>query len=310
MELIFILTYNCNYRCRYCDIDKRAQDMKGDILEQSLSFLRWIDGVIEKTKFFGGEPTLMLSSIFYAVEELSEFSDTGFYLTTNGSLLTKEILQKMNDAHMRVTLSLDGDEKTTDQNRVLFRSDTSLYRNILERIHGFENTLRVNQVITPLNVDQMVKNFQHLYSLGFREFNFLPEYYVEWSKDSLKRLHIGFCHIAELRDHYPIYLVNQENYSPTSFFNVGIVIDTDGSIYWTNLILAGRFEKYKSILKIGSVFDENFSLPSGEALTGYISMIDECLNREYPMAVMKSVSYVNQILSHFTLSYPKWSPHF
>ena len=107
----------------------------------------------------------MLSSIFYAVEELSEFSDTGFYLTTNGSLLTKEILQKMNDAHMRVTLSLDGDEKTTDQNRVLFRSDTSLYRNILERIHGFENTLRVNQVITPLNVDQMVKNFQHLYSL-------------------------------------------------------------------------------------------------------------------------------------------------
>ena len=60
---------------------------------------------------------------------------------------------------------------------------------------------------------------------------------------------------------HPIYLVNQENYSPTSFFNLGIVIDTDGSVYGTNLILAGRFEKYKLELRLGNIFDKEFLFP-------------------------------------------------
>ena len=78
----------------------------------------------------------------------------------------------------------------------------------------------------------------------------------------MKLLVYGFQKIQEMRSQKPIFLVNSENYSPTSFFNFGIVIDTDGSLYGTNLILAGRFEKYKSELKIGSVFDADFSLLS------------------------------------------------
>jgi hypothetical protein len=59
---------------------------------------------------------------------------------------------------------------------------------------------------------------------------------------------LGFC-----KDKPDIYLVNSENFSETSFFNLGLIIDTDGSIYGTNLILAGVFEIYKPQLKIGHV---------------------------------------------------------
>lgn len=106
-----------------------------------------------------------------------------------------------------------------------------------------------------------------------------------------------------MRAHKPIFLVNSENYSPTSFFNFGIVIDTDGSLYGTNLILAGRFEKYKSELKIGSVFDTDFSLLSEEEQTQYLQKIQICLEKEYSHNVLKSVYYVNQILSNFTIQY-------
>lgn len=99
--------------------------------------------------------------------------------------------------------------------------------------------------------------------------------------------------------------MNAENYSPTSFFNIGVVIDTDGSIYGTNLILSGRFEKYKNELRIGSVYDLDFSMPEGEDQREYLKKIETLLQKEYSHSILKSVYYINQILSHFTLGYGK-----
>jgi sulfatase maturation enzyme AslB (radical SAM superfamily) len=53
MELIYILTYDCNFRCSYCDIDKRKEDISKNILEESINFLNKNNFNIKKTKFFG-----------------------------------------------------------------------------------------------------------------------------------------------------------------------------------------------------------------------------------------------------------------
>jgi hypothetical protein len=151
----------------------------------------------------------------------------------------------------------------------------------------------------------MEKNYLHLYKLGFRKFNFLPEYYVAWDKDSLRILAQGFGKILSRKTADQIYLVNAENYSPTSFFNFGLVIDTDGVVYGTNLILSGRFEKYKPKLRIGTVWDSAFHFPTESEKEQYLTLIEQCIEEEYSGEVLKSVEYVNKILSSFTLAYGK-----
>lgn len=305
MELIFILTYNCNYRCRYCDIDKRVEDMSRDVIEQTLIFLmkHWFE--IGKVKFFGWEPTLQFDDIKYIIENFPKNLNSKFYLTTNGSLLNESKINELRKYRIITTVSIDGNQESTDENRQMVWWWHSLYSTILAKIAWNESFFRVNQVITPKNVGSMVENFRFLYELGFREFNFLPEYYIEWSKKSLRLLYEWFIQIRELSEEYPIYLVNSENYSPISFFNFGIVIDTDGSIYWTNLILAGRFEKYKDELRLGSVYDLDFFMLSEREQWEYLKKIDFFLRKEYSQNIMNSVYYVNQILSQFTLLYGK-----
>ncbi len=305
MELIFILTYNCNYRCRYCDIDKRMEDMSREVVEQSLIFLSKHRFEIGKTKFFGGEPTLRFDDIEYIIENFPKNLDSKFYLTTNGSLLDQAKINEMKKYGIITTVSIDGDQASTDENRQMVWWWHSLYSTILAKIAWNESFFRVNQVITPKNVGSMMENFKFLYELWFREFNFLPEYYVEWSKKSLLLLHEWFSQIRELSGKYHIYLVNSENYSPTSFFNFGIVIDTDGSVYGTNLILAGRFEKYKDELRLGSVYDLDFVMLPETEQWKYLKKIDSFLRKEYSQNIMNSVYYVNQILSQFTLLYGK-----
>lgn len=118
MELIFILTYNCNYRCHYCDIDKRAEDMSEAVLAQSLIFLGRNNFPLRKTKFFGGEPTLKLDDIFHIIDHFPSSYETGFYITTNGSLLDARKISQIQSRNIITTVSLDGDQDTTDANRV------------------------------------------------------------------------------------------------------------------------------------------------------------------------------------------------
>ncbi len=134
MELIFILTYNCNYRCRYCDIDKRAEDMNDVVIRQSLDFLSNQDIAFTKTKFFGGEPTMKFHGICTLIDGFPQNQNSKFYVTTNGSLLDTKKITQMKDRDMIVTLSLDGDQKTTDENRVVVGSGESKYIKILENI--------------------------------------------------------------------------------------------------------------------------------------------------------------------------------
>jgi len=97
-----------------------------------------------------------------------------------------------------------------------------------------------------------------------------------------------------------MYLVNSENYSETSFFNIGIVIDTDGKIYGTNLILAGIFEKYKPDLEVGNVFSGLRSDFFEEVFQKkYLQKVQAFLDNEYTTPILKSVSYVDKILTYF-----------
>ena len=304
MESIIILTYDCNFRCTYCDIDKRKEKMSQEVFEQTMTFFQNLQIPVEKMKFFGGEPLLEEQKIRQTVTWLWE-KIWWYFVTTNASILNNSFLEFSQANNVHITVSLDGDKETTEENRQTL-SGKSLYDLSVSHTVEYAKSLRVNQVITSKNAYKMYENFLYLYNLWFRKFNFLPEYYREWSKAGLRELILNIQKIKLYIIEYPITLINAENYSPTSFFNFGIVVDTDGTIYGTNLILSREFEKYKPFLKIGDVeHGIQRNIFEWESEKNYLKSVNTYVGEVYSQDIRRSVEYVDAIISEFVIHYAK-----
>lgn len=300
MELIFILTYDCNFRCTYCDIHKRKQDMTRETIDKSLCFLSNSDFEIDKVKFFWWEPLIKKNDIYYIIDSFPVKSDMNFYVTSNSTLVTDEFISFSKLHNLKVTFSLDGDIAVTWKNRKPLWWWNLSYQ-IIQNTKKYHDFIRVNQVITSENANSFFENFMFIYNLWVRSFNFLPEYYREWSKQWLNDLQKWFQRILDFYEAWNLfYVVNTENYSDTSFFNLWIVIDTDGSIYGTNLILAWIFEQYKPELKIWDIINGlMFDINDKEFNMKYIKKINSYLNIQYGKNILNSVRYVDLILNNF-----------
>lgn len=300
MELIYILTYDCNFRCTYCDIDKRKEDIPQQVIDDSLVFLSKNNFPIDKVKFFWGEPLLKKDNIKQIINEFPNNYSPTFYSTSNSTLINQDFVDFINTKDFKLTFSIDGSWKTTNENRKVFTWN-NLSDLIINNTKKYADILRINQVITSKNSKDFFKNFKFIYDLGVRNFNFLPEYYAEWTKEWLKNLQIGFKEILSYYNQWNKFnIVNIENYSETAFFNLWIVIDTTWDIYGTNLILAGTFEKYKPYLKIGNVKEWlSVDILDKEFAENYIQQVHKYLEKEYNYNILKSVEYVDLILNNF-----------
>nr|MDD3720124.1 radical SAM protein [Candidatus Gracilibacteria bacterium] len=300
MELIYILTYDCNFRCKYCDVYKHKNSISQEIINQSLLFLEQNNFIIEKVKFFGGEPLLKKKFIKDIIKNFPKKYNPNFYITTNTTLVDENFIIFSKENNINLTFSIDGDLDILGENRILengFNSGELIIKNTKK----YADFVRVNQVITSKNSKTFFKNFKFIYDLGVRKFNFLPAYYEEWSKEGFINLKNGFEEVFNFYksgNHFK--LVNLENYSDVSFFNLGLVIDTDGIIYGTNLILSGKFEMYKNQLKIGDIFNGlKFDFNDHIFVESYLILIGDILKKEYTSLVLKSVKYVDLILNNF-----------
>lgn len=117
LELTIVLTEDCNFHCVYCYQTKKPkyfdeEDAKSlvskihALFDQGLSTL--------SVHYFGGEPLLNLSSLAMldaALKELCDKRGRRFtsYLTTNGSLLTQDILRKFEFDTIQLTFDGNAD---------------------------------------------------------------------------------------------------------------------------------------------------------------------------------------------------------
>ncbi len=123
------VAHACNFACKYCfakqgnygeknalmsfDVAKRAMDYlyKGSIGRKHL-----------EVDFFGGEPLLdfdVIKKIILYTRSTYPDKEWRFTITTNGSLLTKEIEDFLYKNDVSIVLSLDGDKQTNDSFRIL-----------------------------------------------------------------------------------------------------------------------------------------------------------------------------------------------
>ncbi len=180
-ELILDVTTQCNLRCEYCifggnydfsrihsndfmtfETAKKAIDWYYHYLFEASSYNPYRTPVVA---FYGGEPLLNFELIKFCVNYIKgkyRKQNTYFTLTTNGTLLSDEIISFLVQENIHPIVSLDGPKSEHDRNRIfpngvgtfdtIYKNITKLYDRQKEPI----TTILVYDIRTDL---QKVANF-------------------------------------------------------------------------------------------------------------------------------------------------------
>ena len=183
------VAHDCNLRCSYCFADEgeyrgRRGMMSAEVGKAALDFLVRSSGNRRNLEvdFFGGEPLMNFPVVKELVaygRELEQKHDKRFRftLTTNGVLLTDEILAFCNREMGNLVLSIDGRREIHDRMRP-FADGTGSYDRIVKKLRkaaesrGQKNYF-VRGTFTRHNLD-FAKDVLHLADLGFEQISVEP----------------------------------------------------------------------------------------------------------------------------------------
>ncbi len=154
-QLVLILTEACNMRCKYCIYSDYYPGIK-TYSNQEMSIetaLKAIDKYeifckkkVEKgfnktpsITFYGGEPFLKFD-IIKAVVNYCKQKDfkAMFYVTTNGTIMTDEMIDFIIENEINIMFSLDGNKENHDRNRVFINNEPT-FDKVFENIKKFQN---------------------------------------------------------------------------------------------------------------------------------------------------------------------------
>lgn len=171
LKLTLQVTQDCNFRCKYCIYSEEHNDrqrshskkhMSWETAKKAVDFL-WehsIDSSNINIGFYGGEPLLEMDLIRKVItysERLFIGKMLSFSITTNGTLLTEEMVHYFEKHHVRLMISLDGPKEINDSNRV-FKGGAGTYDTVMERIAmvrkvapDYAHELQISMVMDPEN---------------------------------------------------------------------------------------------------------------------------------------------------------------
>lgn len=196
MNLTLHLTENCNMDCTYCIREKCPKDMTEDVLFAACD-LAFSKGQRAGLCFFGGEPLLKKDLIFKALDYCGEKSrKTGIIfdckMTTNGSLLDEEFLERAVKANMGIGLSFDG--KAQDICRIFAggKPTSSVVEEKAKLLLRYMPEASALATIAPQAVPYYADSVKYLHELGFKHLSFVIAYgsKVNWTDEDLDALRL------------------------------------------------------------------------------------------------------------------------
>lgn len=149
-QLILEVTKSCNFKCGYCHAAGKYFDPPGKTMEMSGQTCREaVDFFCARANkpdafitFYGGEPLLRFDlirdTVEYAEKTYPALSFT-FNLTTNGSLLNREILDFFIEHDFIMMVSLDGPQTVNDRYRK-FRNGKGTFGRVMDKLEWIRKT--------------------------------------------------------------------------------------------------------------------------------------------------------------------------
>ncbi len=183
------IAHDCNLACRYCFAGEGEYHgdralMSADVGRAALDFLISHSGHRQNLEvdFFGGEPLLnweVVKELVRYGREQEPLYDKHFRftLTTNGVLLSDEIMEFANREMDNVVLSVDGRPEVNDRMRP-FRNGKGSYERIVPKFREFAESRQqdryyVRGTYTHYNPD-FAEDVLHLADLGFKQISVEP----------------------------------------------------------------------------------------------------------------------------------------
>lgn len=138
--------------------------------------------------FFGGEPLLefgtMANLVPYGQKRAEQLGKQArFFLITNGTLLSDEVLDFCRIWKFHMRLSLDGYRNAQDCERRMAGGGSSfdVIANRIPSILSAFPSIMLLMVITPRNADQLSNSIRELHAAGFTRFVATPNFETEWT---------------------------------------------------------------------------------------------------------------------------------
>lgn len=192
LELTIALTNYCNFSCVYCYQNKNEKLMTTEVANMIIEKIDRIlnDNIFEgiNIHYFGGEPLLNIPVLIYLDENIKKITDKigivyKAFLTTNGSMLSKELLQKVKFSSIQLTF--DGLEKTHDRLRVSdhfhFKEEIELIENIMNFSQA-KVLLRTN--ICKENKDEIIALHKYIFEkFGNERIEINPNRTIKYHQD-------------------------------------------------------------------------------------------------------------------------------
>lgn len=165
------LTQNCNFRCKYCIYSEEANPhqrshstkrMSWETAKKAVDFLR--DHSVDNPKvnigFYGGEPLLefdLIKKIVSYSQARFKGKELTYSITSNGTLLTDEMILFFEAHNISLMISLDGPKEINDLNRV-FADGSGTFDKVVDRVRRireiapeYANKLQISMVMDPQN---------------------------------------------------------------------------------------------------------------------------------------------------------------
>ncbi|MBO4460411.1 MAG: radical SAM protein [Clostridiales bacterium] len=191
MNLTLHLTDNCNMDCSYCIREKCPKDMTEEVLYKACD-LAFSKGPRAGICFFGGEPLIRKDLIYKALDHCEKKSEeTGIRfdckMTTNGTLLDEEFIERAVRAKMGIGLSFDG--KAQDVCRIFAGGNptSEVVEEKAKLLLKHMPDASALATIAPQAVSYYAESVEYLHDLGFRNLSFVIAYgrKVNWTDDDM-----------------------------------------------------------------------------------------------------------------------------
>lgn len=188
-SLALNLINRCNLSCSYCyagggKYDHPGVKMSFDIARKSVDMV--IDSVVKNrgdsmtVAFFGGEPLLadrlMREVVSYIKANVPSGIKVKYLITTNGTLLTSELVEFMKNNNFQVTISLDGNKEAHNRNRH-YPDEMGTYDEVVGALRLLTNSVPLTARITLSDTNPMIDlAVKHILSLGVKRITYALDY--------------------------------------------------------------------------------------------------------------------------------------
>lgn len=194
-----IVTDQCNYECSYCYQKKGEERLDLPTLARTIDFFHPFFARECVVSFYGGEPLLEFDLIRRAVEHVEGLPtrpprNIRFSLTTNGSLLSEEILRFLAEHEFSLVLSFDGLAQDLSRKKGSFDPLASVIPRILAapRI-----SLETNSVFSSATVGYLSESVEYLVRLGVPKLDVNFAHAPPWTSADLLRLEEEIARVGE-----------------------------------------------------------------------------------------------------------------